>query len=178
MRINWASLLGPGERLVWQGRPDRKLFVLRKSDIFLIPFSLMWGGFAIFWEISVLSTPDPLPFALFGLPFVAIGLYIMFGRFLVDAYVRHNTDYALTNKRAIIATTAFGTKIRSKPIGPDTEISFTPGPAGSIRLGTEAAAGFDQQNWAVWHSGGGAFIFERIFDADQVYKLIRKMQET
>ena len=107
MKGNWTSLLGRGEKIVWQGRPDRKLIVLRSSDTFLIPFSLLWCGFAFFWEFTVLSTPDPFPFALFGLPFIAIGLYIVFGRFLVDSYIRHNTSYALTNQRAIIATSAF-----------------------------------------------------------------------
>ena len=44
--------LTPGESIVWAGQPNTSV-IFHKQDVFMIPFSLMWGGFAIFWEAGV-----------------------------------------------------------------------------------------------------------------------------
>lgn len=88
--------------LVWVGRPDpAKHF--GPSDVFLVPFSLLWGGFAIFWETTALAQGAPLPFALFGLFFVAVGLYFIGGRFIAKAIRKRQTFYGLTPDRALVA---------------------------------------------------------------------------
>jgi hypothetical protein len=130
----------PGERLIWSGRPAQGL-LLTSRDALLIPFSLVWGGFAIFWETMVLTQMDtPGFFGLWGVPFVLIGLYLMVGRFLVDAWVRGGMLYAVTNKRILIS--------RSGPFGkftalnldrlPDASISEGAGGRGTIRFGEPA----------------------------------------
>ena len=88
-----------GESVLWRGRPMQgKIFC--KHDIFMIPFSIMWGGFAIFWELMVLLTGN-LFFALWGIPFVAVGLYMMVGRFFWQEYQKKRTFYAITDQRVL-----------------------------------------------------------------------------
>jgi hypothetical protein len=41
-----------GESLLWAGQPQKKV-IFHSRDWFAIPFSFMWGGFAIFWEWGV-----------------------------------------------------------------------------------------------------------------------------
>ncbi len=95
-----------GESIVWTGQPDpSKLFT--KGDILLIPFSLLWFGFAVFWESMALSIPSEAGlidfiFPLFGLPFVIIGLHFVIGRFFYKHFKRKKTYYAVTNKRVLI----------------------------------------------------------------------------
>ena len=88
-----------GETVLWAGRPDPARHLTR-GDLFAIPFSILWGGFAIFWEASALAS-GPIFFALWGVPFVAVGLYMIFGRFIYKARLKRRTLYALTDKRVL-----------------------------------------------------------------------------
>ena len=62
----------------------------------MIPFSLLWCGFAVFWETMAMRMPGPffgpgLFFRLWGIPFVFVGLYFVFGRFFADALARSSS---------------------------------------------------------------------------------------
>jgi len=106
------SRLDPGEKLLWTGQPKQGVR-LQPQDAFMIPFSLMWGGFAIVWEASVLgiglmhadkaSDKGVTVFmSLWGIPFVLVGLYMIVGRFFYDSALRQKTFYAVTNRRVIV----------------------------------------------------------------------------
>jgi hypothetical protein len=133
---DFTGRLLDGETLVWSGRPGQGLR-LTSRDGLLIPFSLMWGGFAVFWEATVMRTSAPFFFRLWGVPFVLIGLYLIAGRFAVDAWVRGKTHYAVTNRRILIA--------RSPPFGnfislnlnrlPDVELQEDATGRGTLRFG-------------------------------------------
>ena len=117
--------LAADEKILWTGRPLGGLR-LQAADATLIPFSLMWGGFAIFWEYGVLfgldpsgspsSSPAPIFMRLWGIPFVVVGLYLIVGRFFGDAFQRARTIYAVTDQRILILTQAFGKRLRSLPL--------------------------------------------------------------
>ncbi len=91
--------LMPGEMLRWSGHPSRRLH-LSRGDAYMIPFSLMWGGFAIIWFVAALSD-GPSLFAVWGIPFVLIGLYMIFGRFYYARSRNRRTVYAMTDRRAM-----------------------------------------------------------------------------
>jgi hypothetical protein len=116
--------LGPDERLLWAGRP-RLGFIMRRSDVFFIPFSIMWGGFAIFWETMVIVQGAPWFFALWGLPFILVGLYMIFGRFLGDAWERSRIYYGVTSERVIIISGWPSRSVHSLNIDTLAEISFS-----------------------------------------------------
>jgi hypothetical protein len=104
---NWDSEAGtrswirPGERLLWRGAPDPKV-TFGPEDVFLVPFSLLWGGFAIFWEIGVSNTGWGFG-SIWGIPFVLIGLYLIFGRFIYKHWSRRHTRYAISDQRIVVA---------------------------------------------------------------------------
>jgi hypothetical protein len=110
-------LLLPGERLLWAGRPKGGI-AFRSADLYLVPFSFLWAGFALFWNIDVWSTPrrDPV-FALWGLPFLAAGAYIVAGRFFHEAWLRAHLLYAVTSRRIIVVRTPPFQRLKSIEIG-------------------------------------------------------------
>jgi hypothetical protein len=92
-----------GERLLWSGRP-RQGIAFHSRDVFMIPFSIFWCGFAIFWTFKATSIGAPPFFLIFGLGFVCVGLYFVFGRFIQDYIIRRKTVYGLTDARILIIT--------------------------------------------------------------------------
>jgi hypothetical protein len=111
-----------GEHLLWSGRPPRGI-LFRSDDFLAVPFSLLWGGFAIFWEYSVVFSEKgaPLFFKIWGIPFVLVGLYLIVGRFFVDAWQRRRTLYGITDKRVLILT---GSKLASLNLGSLSKVSL------------------------------------------------------
>jgi hypothetical protein len=93
-----AEALGDHEELLWAGQP-RPGVRFSKADLLLVPFSLVWGGFALVWEAGVLFAHAPWFLCIWGVPFVLMGQYIIWGRFLVDARRRSRTFYGLTQDR-------------------------------------------------------------------------------
>lgn len=119
---NTPFALDSGERLLWSGCP-RQGMILGSPDFFFIPFSFVFGGFVLNWNAMAWSNGSPLFFRLFGLPFLFVGLYIMFGRFLVDARIRQQTSYAVTNQRVLISTGILNATLRSYDLALLSDVS-------------------------------------------------------
>ncbi|HYI09775.1 MAG TPA: PH domain-containing protein [Thermoanaerobaculia bacterium] len=170
--------LGRDERLLWSGRP-RQGVMLRAADAFLIPFSLLWCGFAIFWEATALASPAPFFFKLWGIPFVLVGLYMVFGRFIADSVERKHTIYGLTNERIIIIGGLFKRTVKSLSLRTlsDVVLAERPDGRGTITLGRAEGVG--------WF--GSAFpgnrqtpppALEGIENVRAVYEQLRQAQKT
>lgn len=95
------KLLLSDEYVLWEGRPE-KGNAFSGRDMALLPFSLIWLAFSLFWEFTVISSGAPIMFGLFGAPFVLIGIYMLFGKSLSGPRLRKKTFYVITNKRIII----------------------------------------------------------------------------
>ena len=187
-----SELLDPGEKLLWSGVPRQGVF-LRGSDILLIPFSLLWGGFAIFWEASVLvmvpraSSHGNAPpffnyiFPLFGLPFVVIGLYLIFGRFFVDSAIRGRTVYAITDRRIIIRSGLFSRSTKSLNLRTlsDVTLSEKDDGRGTITLGPSVGI-YSMFQGTSWPGMGrhAVPILDSIADAKAAYEILRRAQHT
>lgn len=95
---NFNNYLEMDEYIVWHGKPEKGSYI-RRENIMTIPFGLFFFLFACVWAAGA-GMASPL-FALFALPFMAVGLYISFGVIIHRAILLKKTEYAITNKKLI-----------------------------------------------------------------------------
>ncbi len=172
--------LEPGEQLLWTGRPYQGL-ILSPFDVFLIPFGLAWLGFTVAITIAITKGPGPSDSpALIILPlFLAIGLYLVCGRFWIEILQRRRTTYGLTNQRAIIIRGSFRREVRSINLATMSDLSLSErrDRTGTIRFGGGSDFAWYASGMQIWMPGSaGGNSFERIPDARQVYGQIRAAQ--
>ena len=193
------SELTNNESLLWSGQPERSV-IFHKEDILTIPFSLMWGGFAIAWEMAVLGfnfrgggfNPHDTPwfFMAWGIPFVLIGQYLIWGRFVHAYWTKARTFYAVTSKRILICTMrrrgksvssmelanigAVEKSLRSSGIGTLKFAYLQSAQIGSFRLvfGSRRNANL---SYSLTKDGAPAFV--DILDAEMVYRIIMEAKE-
>lgn len=164
------------ETLIWTGRP-RTGIIFRTADAFMIPFSILWGGFAVFWETSVVTSGAPFFFILWGIPFVMVGLYMIIGRFFIDAKKRSNTYYGITPHRIIIKSGVFSSDVKSLNIKTISDITLDEKSdrSGSITLGPVDARQSMMQGME-WPGVKQTPKLEFIPDVKKVYDKIIELQ--
>jgi hypothetical protein len=138
--------LQQGENLVWAGRPRPDLMM--RSAFFLVPFGLVFGGFAAFWIVmastivgKAANVGGPAVFDFFplcGLPFLLVGLFMVSSPYWLRRKAQR-TLYALTNQRALI---------------------WEPGFFGSFTLRNYTAAGLGRMSRTERADGSGDLVFE------------------
>ena len=101
-----AELL-TGEIILWSGKPNPRV-IFHASDWGMIPFSLLWGGFTLFWEFGVSGAkwsggkaPPSYFMMLWGSFFVVMGQYFIWGRFIYAAWKKTRIVYAVTSRRVL-----------------------------------------------------------------------------
>lgn len=171
-----SSIIGPDETLVWTGQPKRGI-VFRTLDLFIFPISFLISLFGLFW-VFISSQTSPA-FALFGIPFILIALFLGVGRFIADAQIRKNSAYGLTDKRVIIKTGILQRNVKSINLDSLSNVEFTERADGSGNIS------FGPRNAYVYfgnalYNNRLAFNsypqFEMIPNVQQVYNKIMELQ--
>jgi hypothetical protein len=165
--------------------------VFHRQDVYLIPFGLFWGGFAIFWEYLAAGSlaysaghhsqkSDPQWFFVFwGIPFVLIGQYVMWGRFVYDAWLKKRTHYAVTDRRVLVVQDAWGRRMSAAYLDSVPAVHREHGPEriGSLLFGFPEPVRRD--GWQIWNAMSirRVPVFVDIEDVDEVYRLVAELRE-
>ncbi len=121
LRKKIDSELEPRESIQWIGQPQPNVSPLIVSCLGVSLFAIPWTAFSIFWIYGALGHKIPdlregfqphYLFALSGVPFVLVGLGMLFSPFWIWRTAFEKV-YIITNKRAIAFEGANTTTIRS-----------------------------------------------------------------
>jgi hypothetical protein len=181
------SELTSGETLLWTGKPNPSV-IFHSDDLYLIPFSLLWGGFAIFWEAGALGywgngsrngTPS-IFMAVWGIPFIVIGQHMIWGRFLYDAWLKKRTYYAVTNRRILVLQEGWNRKTSWAYISTIPTVEREGSTTGTLWFGPKypAIAGRGQKTRNMSRfKVDDVPVFADINDLDSVYHTVLDLRE-
>lgn len=162
-----SPYLTSGEYILWKGCPGKGK-ILSKYDVFMIPFSIFWCGFAFFWEWSALQNGFGM-FPLFGIPFVCVGIYMVIGRFFHMAWLRKRTYYVITNLKIIRKQNKKIDVMMGKNMPSFSVTAYEEG-SGTIRFSMPLDR--YRQNWT---PNQGAFSLENIPDVVRVQQILTQI---
>jgi hypothetical protein len=168
------------ETLLWAGVPRQNIF-LRSNDVFLIPFSLAWFGFVIFAGMQAISKNNGPPSSLIVLiPLGLMGLYLVLGRFLVDAWHRERMVYAVTSERIIAVYGLLKRIVLERSIDSLTDVTLVQGSGngGTIGFGRDATKRFAGWDGLPGFGEPTLHCFYLDGNVQEVYDIICKARES
>ena len=173
------------ESVYWAGMPNPGV-IFHSDDWAVVPFSLLWGGFAIFWEAGVLgywrnSRGGPSVFmAIWGIPFIIIGQYMIWGRFLVDGWLKRRTYYGVTNRRVLIVQEGWKRKMNWMFLEAIPSIEREGDTTGTLWFGTKypllGSRGQNKRSMSRF-SVGDVPVFADVDEVDTVQRLVMELRE-
>ena len=160
--------LAPGETILWRGKPAGG-HLFGPQDLFMIPFSIFWAGFAFYWFFNALRVGV---FALFGIPFVCVGIYITVGRFFHMAHRRKHTAYVITTAKVIRKRGNRIDMLDAKTMPAIHVTAHTDG-TGTIRFGQLAY--YRGRRYDSFDANQGLFTLENIPDVARVQQILHSI---
>jgi len=176
-----------GEKVYWAGMPNPRV-IFHSDDWTAIPFTLIWTGFFVFWEADALGIWGRAPraggsdvfMALWGIPFLIIGNYMVWGRFLVDGWLKRKTYYAVTNRRILVLQEGWNRKTNWMYLEAIPTIEREGTIRGTLWFGKKypVIAGRGQKKRSMSRFDVSDMpIFADIDDVDSVQRLVHELRE-
>lgn len=124
------SIIGSGERILWEGKPDKKCFIFESIFNPLMPFAIIWAIFdfsiiGVGFNQAIQEGEKGLLFVL--IPFFALHLmpvWIYLGGVLMTMARYKRTYYVVTDRAVYVSSGVFVKHINTKPFAEMTRIDL------------------------------------------------------
>src|SRR5947209_19598456 len=118
---------------------------------------------------------------VWGIPFVLIGPYLIWGRFLYAAWEKKRTYYAVTNRRIIVVQNGWRRQMASSYLDclPTLIKEHSSAGRGTLRFAPQDSMRLGRRGWGVWDGMTVESLptFIDIEDVDTVYRLVSDLRE-
>jgi len=180
--------VGTDERIMWEGRPNKKCFIFESIFNPLLPFAIVWGLFDLFFFKSFFAVENTVKSAgasdmgLFGGSFILVFLlfhlmpvWIYLGGVLMCSRRYKNTAYIVTDKAVYLSSGIISRTINRKPFAELSHVNLHRGffdqkfGVGDIVLSSTTAV---SANGAVMPG----ITIASISEYNKVYDLVKKIQ--
>ena len=116
MKDDLKLLIGENEKILYEGKPDKKCFIFESVFNPLLPFALIWGII----DLTVVGGAALTDFSslIFIIPFMAIHMmpvWLYLGGVLLTARLYKNTEYIVTDHAIYVSGGVFTKTFKTKP---------------------------------------------------------------
>lgn len=167
MKQDLKTIIGQNEKIIWQGKPSKKCFIMESIINPLLPFAIVWAlldGF-VFFETAFVDKGIAaiiIPFLL--LHMMPVWIYIGSIIFCLVRYKKF--DYIITDRCVYIAGGLFSYQFQMKSFAELNSISMHRGIFDQIcKCGD-----------VIFEMGGTSMAIINIPDYQEVYKLVIEQQ--
>ncbi len=169
------KIIGPNEKVLYSGKPNKKCYVFESIFNPMLPFAILWAIF----DISALgnffsSTPDTmLTFLILFMLFHMMPVWIYLGGIIFIVKKYKNTSYVVTDRAIYISGGIFIKNINSKPFAELSHINLHRGVFDQMFNVGDIIATTSQL-----HSNGTPVTINisSISNYIEVYNLVKKLQ--
>ena len=170
------AVIGPNEKILYEGKPNKKCFVFESIFNPLLPFALIWGFIDFIIMSTSMNTEGSEDGLYFVIPFMLLHLmpvWIYLGGILFTAIRYKNTAYVITDKAIYVSNGIFSHEINTKPFAELSRIDLHRGLFDQMfNVGDIIAT----SNQLTTGRRSATIIINSISNYIDVYNLVKKLQ--
>lgn len=175
MKEELLKLIGDEEKILYEGKPDKKCYIFESIFNPLLPFAIVWAIIDLGILGASVFTMEEKGFLLFIIPFMLLHMmpvWIYLGGVLLTVRRYKNTNYVVTDKAIYVSGGTFAKTFNNKSFGELSHINLHRGIFDQW-FGVGDVIATSAQNSV---AGPAVISINSISNYDEVYKMIKKVQ--
>lgn len=176
MKEDLQKLIGTNEKILYEGKPDKKTFIFEGIFNPLLPFALIWALFDSLFLGAALMDGEK-GFLMFLVPFLLlhmmpVWIYLAGALFAIRRY--KNTEYVVTDHAIYVTEGIFTKNFKTKPFAELSHVDLKRGIFDQMfNVGDIVVS----SNQASAENGVRSISINSISNYAEVYNIVKKLQE-